>query len=199
MYVMYYASMLQYWQLIRILVRTNHPCLRVGRHTGAHWNAGSTRAAGGNISDDWRRAVVKPGGAPAARGNRRACHTSPNQREGAAMEGAHRVGEVAMATARNAMRKRWLWWWVLDGRSPEGSRLLPRALGEKMWCGEREEGGSYRGTLKRHIGWLCGEEMEGGRGGTSYCHAEKGRGEGSGARARSGRQGPLAGGHGRRW
>jgi hypothetical protein len=33
MYAMYYASMLQCWQLIRILVRTNHPCLRVGRHT----------------------------------------------------------------------------------------------------------------------------------------------------------------------
>jgi hypothetical protein len=36
MYVMYYASMLQCWQLIRILVRTNHPCLRVGHHT--HYN-----------------------------------------------------------------------------------------------------------------------------------------------------------------
>jgi hypothetical protein len=32
MYVMYYASMLQCWQLIRILVRTNHPCLRVGHN-----------------------------------------------------------------------------------------------------------------------------------------------------------------------
>jgi hypothetical protein len=32
MYVMYYASMLRCWQLVRILVRTNHPCLRVGRH-----------------------------------------------------------------------------------------------------------------------------------------------------------------------
>jgi hypothetical protein len=32
MYVMYYAPTLQCWQLIRILVRTNHPCLRVGRH-----------------------------------------------------------------------------------------------------------------------------------------------------------------------
>jgi hypothetical protein len=33
MYAMYYASMLQCWQLIRILVRTNHACLRVRRHT----------------------------------------------------------------------------------------------------------------------------------------------------------------------
>jgi hypothetical protein len=32
MYAMYYASMLQCWQLIRILVRTNYPCLRVGCH-----------------------------------------------------------------------------------------------------------------------------------------------------------------------
>jgi hypothetical protein len=32
MYAMYYASMLRYQQLVRILVRTNHPCLRVGRH-----------------------------------------------------------------------------------------------------------------------------------------------------------------------
>jgi hypothetical protein len=30
--VRYYASMLRRWQLIRILVRTNHPCLRVGHH-----------------------------------------------------------------------------------------------------------------------------------------------------------------------
>jgi hypothetical protein len=29
---MYYASMLRCWQLIRILVRSNHPCLRVGCH-----------------------------------------------------------------------------------------------------------------------------------------------------------------------
>jgi hypothetical protein len=34
MYEMYYVSMLRYWQLVRILVRTNHPCLRVGRHRG---------------------------------------------------------------------------------------------------------------------------------------------------------------------
>jgi hypothetical protein len=33
MYVMYYASTLRCWQLIRILVRTNHPYLRVGCHT----------------------------------------------------------------------------------------------------------------------------------------------------------------------
>jgi hypothetical protein len=32
MYGMYYASMLRCWQLVRILVRTNHPCLRVGCH-----------------------------------------------------------------------------------------------------------------------------------------------------------------------
>jgi hypothetical protein len=30
MYVMYYTSMLRCWQLVRILVKTNHPCLRVG-------------------------------------------------------------------------------------------------------------------------------------------------------------------------
>jgi hypothetical protein len=30
---MYYTSMLRCCQLLRILVRTNHPCLRVGRHT----------------------------------------------------------------------------------------------------------------------------------------------------------------------
>jgi hypothetical protein len=35
MYVMYYVPMLQCWQLIRILVRTNHPCLRVGCHRSA--------------------------------------------------------------------------------------------------------------------------------------------------------------------
>jgi hypothetical protein len=39
MYVMYYMSMLRYWQLIRILVRTNHPCLRVRHHT--HLGKGS--------------------------------------------------------------------------------------------------------------------------------------------------------------
>jgi hypothetical protein len=33
MYVMHYVSMLRYWQLIRILVRTNHPCLRVRCHS----------------------------------------------------------------------------------------------------------------------------------------------------------------------
>jgi hypothetical protein len=32
MYVLYYESMLQCWQLVWILVRTNHPCLGVGRH-----------------------------------------------------------------------------------------------------------------------------------------------------------------------
>jgi hypothetical protein len=36
MYVMYYASMLQCWQLVRILLRTKHPFLRVGCHTMAH-------------------------------------------------------------------------------------------------------------------------------------------------------------------
>jgi hypothetical protein len=33
MYVMYYASMLRCWQLVWILVKTNHPYLRVGRHS----------------------------------------------------------------------------------------------------------------------------------------------------------------------
>jgi hypothetical protein len=32
MYVMYYASMHWCWQLVWILVKTNHPCLRVRRH-----------------------------------------------------------------------------------------------------------------------------------------------------------------------
>jgi hypothetical protein len=32
MYVIYYALMLRCWQLVRILVKTNHPCLRVGHH-----------------------------------------------------------------------------------------------------------------------------------------------------------------------
>jgi hypothetical protein len=44
MYVMYYASMLWCWQLIRILVRTNHPCLRVGHHIGyQQWPLGPPR------------------------------------------------------------------------------------------------------------------------------------------------------------
>jgi hypothetical protein len=33
MYATYYASMLRYWQLVRILVRTNHSCLRVECHS----------------------------------------------------------------------------------------------------------------------------------------------------------------------
>jgi hypothetical protein len=32
MYAMYYVSMLRCWQPVRILVRTNYPCLRVGCH-----------------------------------------------------------------------------------------------------------------------------------------------------------------------
>jgi hypothetical protein len=32
MYVMYYASLLQWWQLVMILVKTDHPYLRVGHH-----------------------------------------------------------------------------------------------------------------------------------------------------------------------
>jgi hypothetical protein len=39
MYVLYYASMLQCWHLVWILVRTDHPCLGVGRHTDAHRRA----------------------------------------------------------------------------------------------------------------------------------------------------------------
>jgi hypothetical protein len=34
MYVIYYVSMLRCWQLVWILVKTNHPCLRVVHHTG---------------------------------------------------------------------------------------------------------------------------------------------------------------------
>jgi hypothetical protein len=33
MYAMYYASIFRCWQLVRTLVRTNHPYLRVGRHS----------------------------------------------------------------------------------------------------------------------------------------------------------------------
>jgi hypothetical protein len=33
MYVMYNALMLQCCQLVCIMVRTNHPCLRVGCHS----------------------------------------------------------------------------------------------------------------------------------------------------------------------
>jgi hypothetical protein len=41
MYAMYYASMLQCYQLVRILVRTNHPCLRVGCHNFEQQLAGN--------------------------------------------------------------------------------------------------------------------------------------------------------------
>jgi hypothetical protein len=34
MYVLYYASMLQRWHLVWILVRTDHPCLGVGCYSG---------------------------------------------------------------------------------------------------------------------------------------------------------------------
>jgi hypothetical protein len=33
MYAIYYASMLRCWQLIRIMIRTNNPCLRVEHHS----------------------------------------------------------------------------------------------------------------------------------------------------------------------
>jgi hypothetical protein len=33
MYVLYYASMLQCWHLVCILVTTDHPCLGVGCHS----------------------------------------------------------------------------------------------------------------------------------------------------------------------
>jgi hypothetical protein len=33
MYVLYYVSMLRYWHLVWILVRTDHPCLGVGHHS----------------------------------------------------------------------------------------------------------------------------------------------------------------------
>jgi hypothetical protein len=32
MYVLHYMTMLRCWQLVWILIRTNHPCLRVGCH-----------------------------------------------------------------------------------------------------------------------------------------------------------------------
>jgi hypothetical protein len=34
--VMYYASKLQCWQLVCILVKTSHPCLSVGCHIHHH-------------------------------------------------------------------------------------------------------------------------------------------------------------------
>jgi hypothetical protein len=34
MHVLYYASMLWCWHLIWILIRTDHPCLGVGCHSG---------------------------------------------------------------------------------------------------------------------------------------------------------------------
>jgi hypothetical protein len=42
MYAMYYVSTLWCWQLIRILVRTNHPCSRVGCHMAATWRGQAT-------------------------------------------------------------------------------------------------------------------------------------------------------------
>jgi hypothetical protein len=47
MYVMYYASMPRCWQLIRILVRTNHPYLSVRRHK-AQKGLGRHQLAGAN-------------------------------------------------------------------------------------------------------------------------------------------------------
>jgi hypothetical protein len=49
---MYYASMPQCWQLVRILVRTNHPCLRVRRHS---WYQRLT-----SIIPRWRQYFWKP-------------------------------------------------------------------------------------------------------------------------------------------
>jgi hypothetical protein len=45
MYAMYYAAMLWYRQLIRTLVRTNHPCLRVGHHNMRHMCANAPARA----------------------------------------------------------------------------------------------------------------------------------------------------------
>jgi hypothetical protein len=52
MYMMYYVSMIRYWQLIRILVGTKHPCLRVGRH---RWYQRLT-----SIIPHWRPYFQKP-------------------------------------------------------------------------------------------------------------------------------------------
>jgi hypothetical protein len=52
MYVMYYALMLWCWQLIRILVRTNHPYLRLERHS---WYQSLT-----SIIPCWRPYFWKP-------------------------------------------------------------------------------------------------------------------------------------------
>jgi hypothetical protein len=50
MYVLYYASMLQCWHLIWILVQTDHPCLGVRCHSvqvvGAAWRAAMRIVAG---------------------------------------------------------------------------------------------------------------------------------------------------------
>jgi hypothetical protein len=44
MYVLYYASMLQCWHLVWILVRTGHPCLGVGYHMSTTGPLGGARA-----------------------------------------------------------------------------------------------------------------------------------------------------------
>jgi hypothetical protein len=49
---MYYASMIQCWQLARILVKTNHPCLLVGGHS---WYQSLT-----SIISCWRPDFLKP-------------------------------------------------------------------------------------------------------------------------------------------
>jgi hypothetical protein len=52
MYVMYYTSMLRCWQLVRILVMTNHPYLRVGCHS---WYQSIT-----SVIPRWRSYFWKP-------------------------------------------------------------------------------------------------------------------------------------------
>jgi hypothetical protein len=61
---MYYASMPWSWQLIWIMVKTNHPCLRVGRqkytgktskHRGSHWNTDRKLASFPRLTQtEWR-------------------------------------------------------------------------------------------------------------------------------------------------
>jgi hypothetical protein len=54
MYAMYYASTLRCWQLVKILIRTNHPCLRVGCHTEAEYRT----VANGVAEACWLRQLL---------------------------------------------------------------------------------------------------------------------------------------------
>jgi hypothetical protein len=51
MYVMYYAPILRYYQPVRILVKTNHSCLRIRRNRGCHRDSNQyTHCKGNNLT-----------------------------------------------------------------------------------------------------------------------------------------------------